>query len=420
MGKDDVPSVADKFVDKAVKGGTTRCKAATIYSQDAILFDQVEKQKLDFAATWAYVPETDPALPDSTLSLHVYFHGNSNYVTVDPATGKCTKPDWMPGPMGVPCSVESARLAESAEDHHKPVVLAPEDAATDRLHTAHGKLRATAANSSAPVDSALGAFVEACFRQLAALDKDAGCPGSKKYLARNPSLTEIKRLFLCGHSGGGNPLSAASRADLVVNTPTDLGLLDCTYGWGNTEYVDFCTDKTSKGKMGLAAGERRLLCFYTPAEGDTEDSYTQARLKEEPIKKANRDKEIDAWEQKHATDPDNKKLGKRPDPYVEKTEAQIRNEWPNITMHNARDIILKGLVNAKFSLASPANLQPLKAKPATGWPAADMVHLSTADFTLIEDALNTFPILFVEVRGVKHDDFPNRLIPLILKTAKVT
>lgn len=420
MGGDkDVPSVASKFVNKAVKGGPTKCKAAMIYSTDAILFQQAQaKMKVDFAATWAYVPDKTPQLPDGDLSLHIYFHGNSNYVTVDPATGACTKPDWMPSAMSTPCTIEKHQLVQSAEDHHQPIVLAPEDANADRVHTAVGSLRDDKTSAIAP--GALGAFVSACFRELSNLDKDSSCSGGKKYLKRNPPLTEIKRLFLNGHSGGGKPLSAACRADFVKSAATDLGLLDCTYGWGNTEYVEYCTDKKAAGKIGNAKGQSRLLSFYTSFP-ETETDYVKMRTQEEEAKKKRQDAAIEKREQERQKHPE-KNLPSL-EPYTPKTEDQLKAEWPtawsNCTLHNARDMILKGLVTAKFTLASPASLRPLTAKPATGWPAGEMLHLETGNLSLIEDALKSFPIVFVHALGVAHDDFPNTFIPLILKTANV-
>jgi hypothetical protein len=76
--------------------------------------------------------------------------------------------------------------------------------------------------------------------------------------------SKLKRLYLSGHSGGGVPLSAActntiARLKGPDDTPTDLWVLDATYGSGLNEYSSFCKELFDAKKLGNGSGLSRFV-----------------------------------------------------------------------------------------------------------------------------------------------------------------
>lgn len=399
------------------------CKTALIFSDKAPLIDLATKmQKCDLKAVWTFTPPP----PADKLSVLVFLHGNKNSVTVN-ADGTCRMPDWaapkpkpgkpketLPGetvdewldPKKSTCAPKGFELAKTATDNQQPLVLAPEDAEpVGRVITSAGNL------GDKP---ALGNFVDDCFDHLsdaAKLKKTRSCGGGT-YLPKKPALTDIKRLFLCAHSGGGRGLAKAALSDLVISRPTDLCLLDCTYGWGNSEYPEFC--KTKKASLGNAAGQDRLLCFYLPAIRDT-DTVGKARFFD--VRRKEIQKENDAITK------DNEKRAQKnpplpPRPLKDFSDQTLENDfndqWNGSTKQHVEDNIIPAVkkLGIKFDESLPAS----GTKPALDHIA---IHLVTGDLTKIETACSLYPIVFVEVGGVGHNSIPNTFIPVMLKTAKV-
>jgi len=174
------------------------------------------KAHCDFKAVWAFVPPP----PAGQLSVLIYFHGHKNWVRTD-ASGICVVPDWaqpgddivrvLPGRrlalaqtqvpnsrpprfVNITCAPVRYELGATADADKKPIVLVPENVRPDK----HG----VECGFSPTATTALGDLVDDCFTHLNALSKSAACGGTP-YLPTKPTLTDIKRLFLSGHSGGG-------------------------------------------------------------------------------------------------------------------------------------------------------------------------------------------------------------------------
>jgi hypothetical protein len=353
----------------------------------------------DFKAVWAYVPPP----PADQLSVLVFYHGNDNWVRVD-GGGACIVPDWAQDGDAIvkkdpvtknllpafDCAPTRYALAAAAEADKKPIVLVPEDAdpVVHRITT----------DGNLADKTAFGSLVDDCLKHLSdvtLLKKTAACGGAS-YLAKKPALTEIKRLFICGHSGGGKPLAQTAVSNLASSGVTDLCLLDCTYGWGNVEYVDYC--KTKKASLGNVAGQSRLLCFYLPAVRD-QTAYVDMRKKQIAKENEKRAKKVP------------------PLPPIVKTDEELNTEWgkqwKGSTKQHVEDSIIPGLKGAGFKFDTSL------APPPAGKTRGDAVQMATGNFTEIENACRTYPIVFLEISGVGHDSFPTRFIPVTLKTAKV-
>jgi hypothetical protein len=99
-----------------------------------------------------------------------------------------------------------------------------------------------------------------CFQRLSRLRS----PSGSAYLGRG-GVTNIRRLFLAGHSGGGVPLAPSAVSTLALTVPTDLWLYDCTYGIArNPSYVRFCQQWKARGLLGNNAQSSRMAMFVTP------------------------------------------------------------------------------------------------------------------------------------------------------------
>ncbi len=390
------------------------CKSAMIFSDKTPCFVNALSPNIhcDFKAVWAFVPPP----PAGQLSVLLYFHGHKNWVRMD-AGGVCVVPDWakkgddivreIPDPndpepnnakkrkilavaqtqvpnfkppvfIDMTCAPKRYQLAAASDANKKPIVLAPENAHP----VAHG----VECGFDPKAVGALGDLVDDCFKHLNALSKSAACGGTP-YLPTKPTLTDIKRLFLCGHSGGGVTLTPTAISTLANSTPTDLGLLDCTYGSGNAEYVNFC--KTNRAKLGNAAGKSRFICFHTL------DKKTVPQLKDELAKK-------------------NAELALKGKPPIVKTDAELETQSKTSgTQANVEFQILPGLKTAGFKFDTSV------APPPAGKARGDGINLITGDLAIVETACTLYPIVCIGISSVAHDSFPTRLIPILLKTANV-
>ncbi|MGO9272170.1 MAG: hypothetical protein ACLQOO_18385 [Terriglobia bacterium] len=401
-------TAAKKATDNPGNQGAARAAAATAANLHC-----------DFKAVWTYVPPP----PQDQVSVLIYFHGNDNWVRLDDA-GNCIVPDWWqdgdpiaqrnPRTKAVTpardCAPKGYGLAATAEDNHKPIVIAPEDM-NPVNHTP------TAEGSSDK--AALGDLIEDCFKHLSdtsLLTKKTSCGGGP-YLTKKPALTDIKRLFVSGHSGGGKPLAKAAASNVAISLATDLCLLDCTYGWGTAEYVDYC--KTKKASLGNAAGQSRLLCFYLGFpirdENVAKDSIRK-QLEDQNKKNAKFNDDLPATNAARAArHPPLPPLS--PKPIVTITDDLLtdkwRKQWFGSTKQHVEDDIIPGLKGAGFKFDT--SLSP----PAPGKSKGDAVQIATGNFTDVETACRSYPIVFVALSGVEHDSFPTRLIPVMLKTASV-
>lgn len=371
----------------------------------------------DFKAVWTYCPPP----PADKLSVLIYLHGNNNWVRVD-NSGACVLPDWSDPSDTIAardphthalvtnCAPNGYQLAAAADANHQPIVLVPED-----THPTGAKHIHTIGGFTGKAD--LGALVDECFQHLSDvsfLKKDTACGGGP-YLAKKPALTDIKRFFLSGHSGGGFPLFTAAVSDLVNAVPTDLCLLDCTYGWQGKDhlnYIDYC--KTKKASLGNAAGQSRLLCFYLgfPIR-DEATAKAQIKLQLERENQQNQafNEKLDQTNADRAT----KHLPPlKEKPIVTITDALLKDkwkaQWDGSTKQHVEDDIIPGLKAAGFKFDT--------SLPASGASKGDAIQI-TSNLTDIETACTLYPIVFAAVSGVAHDFFPNTFIPIMLKTAKV-
>lgn len=245
--------------------------------------------KDDYKAVWTFVPAShDP-------SLLLFLHGNNGYVTADSA-GKSRAPDWADAAATLAANQKQAAEfgsgldqlqasqdalpADSTTVTKKPIVFVPEDAElTTRKYWSVPPV-GQYGSPSAVGTTQLQDLVMNCYDHLRCLK----APSAGPYLpsgARGSWVSNLKRFYLCGHSGGGKPLVECAGADLVRISPTsidlatDLWLLDCTYGFGTSNYVSFCQNWKSNGKLSFAPGSSRFICVYRP-KGDDSDTETEA------------------------------------------------------------------------------------------------------------------------------------------------
>lgn len=392
------------------------CKSATLFSDKTPSFVNAASTNLhcDFKAVSAFVPSP----PAAQLSVLLYFHGHKNWVRMD-ASGACVVPDWakkgddvvreitdpgdptkkkkilavaqtqVPGTkppvlVDMTCAPKRYQLAASSTANKNPIVLTPENA--------HPVVHGVECGFDPKTVGALGDLVEDCFQRLNTLSKTAACGGTK-YLPTKPALTDIKRLFLCGHSGGGVTLFPTTLSTLANSTPTDMCLLDCTYGNGNSDYVNFC--KNNRAKLGNAAGKTRFICFHTLDKKLQADFIAErkAKIAEDNIERA-------------------KKVP--PLPPIVRTDLQLIDDYHSSgTQANIEFQILPGLRAAGFKFDSSVN------PPPAGKSRGDAINLITGDLGIVETACTLYPIVVIGVSSVAHDSFPTQLIPIVLKTANV-
>jgi hypothetical protein len=253
--------------DYAVDG-----KSAMIFGDRAPLATRATAASPDESATWAYVPRS-PTRAD--FRLLAYYHGWENFVLVD-RNGASAKPDWWPGGLagtrasglkyGIGAAVDAFFAAE------KPIALCPEDGIADigteitrpdprdasktmKMHEGPHHAN-TDAGSFSKADGPT-AWVDQCCARLAALARPGISGVGRGYFASPLTSADLKHCFLAGHSAGGKLLARCAGSDLAREVPTDLWLLDCTYGWGNEEYPDFCD--AVKSSLGNARDKWRFV-----------------------------------------------------------------------------------------------------------------------------------------------------------------
>jgi len=107
-----------------------------------------------------------------------------------------------------------------------------------------------------------------CLGRLGRLRSDTGAV----YL---PTTGPIRRLFLAGHSAGGQALSACAVSQLATSVPTDLWLYDCTY-WPRhlPNYQAFAQTWHRAGRLGNAASSSRIVIIVTPDRDTTGPATT--------------------------------------------------------------------------------------------------------------------------------------------------
>ncbi|HZU99525.1 MAG TPA: hypothetical protein VFF73_22640 [Planctomycetota bacterium] len=226
----------------------------------------------DESATWAYVPRS-PTKKD--FRLLAYFHGWEGFVLVD-KKGASAKPDWWPGEIGgTRASGLKYGIGAAVEGFPGTVALCPEDGVPDtgkdtttpdpkdatKTITRHkGPHHANTDSGSFAKADGLAAWIDQCCAHLAALRSSQGA-----YFASALSSADLHHVYLSGHSAGGKPLAACAASELVRKVPTDLWLLDCTYGWGNKEYPDFCD--AMKASLGNAKDKCRLVGIAIKSNG---------------------------------------------------------------------------------------------------------------------------------------------------------
>jgi hypothetical protein len=260
----------------------------------------------DYKAVWAFVPK------DNDPKVLIYFHGNNNYVTVDKSGSR--NPAWADATAIA--SINAAPKTEAAglkyklnkqeqlqqdeqdqlEDSNpakknpikKPLVLVPEDVELVKVRFWAVPPRNQYGDSQTTGTQKLENLVMDCYKHLRCLST----PSGTKYLPSGPGhrasfVSNLKRVYLSGHSGGGKPLVEAAGADLVLMTPTsidlptDVWLFDCTYGFGIKNYVSFCQNWNDNKRLANKPDSSRFVCVYRPKskESDTESEADALRVK---------------------------------------------------------------------------------------------------------------------------------------------
>jgi hypothetical protein len=276
-------------VDEALDQST-----ALIYSPKAPLAttprgaadpDQV---RMDDRAVWACV--SSGFSPDKPEVL-VHFHGHNYYVTARrTATGSVAArlADWLAGTVDQ--AVAKAKgvsqgpaghfygfdALSSALPHH-PLVLLPEDGHHVHDPKIDKKTQQPVLDASGnPVwdgfwckESAgtlagatgLDDVVENCLGRLFVLPV---VPPGNNYLTKELHLSDMKRLYLTGHSGGGVPLAKALVCNFPLGTPTTACFLDATYNDYRPEIRKFCETWSAKSHLGNGKDDSCLVIVYNP------------------------------------------------------------------------------------------------------------------------------------------------------------
>ena len=127
-----------------------------------------------------------------------------------------------------------------------------------------------------------------CYEKLRCLKNNFGLHFLDPRMEYRASwVSNIRRIYLSGHSGGGKPLVECAGADCMMVTSTsvmgaggraaDLWLFDCTYGWGTGNYVNFIRNWKNAGHLAYAPDGARFICVYGP-KTDQSDTETEADL----------------------------------------------------------------------------------------------------------------------------------------------
>ena len=274
-----------------------------------------ERTQDDYKAVWAWTPKP----PDPSLLL--FFHGNHHYVTVD-SSGASRVPDWaekdkraVKGVRGSAhlyyklneLDASQTGLPADLGTMKQPVVLVPEDV---ELLDPEAKDWAAPPTKQYTDTDRLGKLVYNCYKHLLCLPIDKKIP-SVTYLVPNkdkmgPSYpANLKRLYLCGHSGGGKPLLECAASDWVVSgkhsadielnmVPVDLWLFDATYKWTTsdadlTNYDDLCKKWSNSNTLGNRALQNRFVCVFREGTSTEDKANTLLGMLAKTLKKDKKD-----------------------------------------------------------------------------------------------------------------------------------
>lgn len=270
----------------------------------------------DRRAVWAHVPDQVPLSPPEVF---LFFKGYNNFISVSPGAngGVPRVPSWVPADRrgdaaGVlhagrkyllkptPAGGRVLPVTGAVYDGstHKPIVLAPEDGIpgytkadiariTAEVQERHRKWVEGGNRGPEPQlptfffaktdfgsyalpsrdprkpdvprrfePDLLSKLLQDCVDRLRRL-KNAGTP----YLSAAVDLaaTKPRRLYITGHSGGGVMITACAASRIAQDLPTDLWIMDATYGTGQFEYVRFANDKAKAGNLGNGATQSRVV-----------------------------------------------------------------------------------------------------------------------------------------------------------------
>jgi hypothetical protein len=253
--------------------------------------DQVRK---DDRAVWAFVQAGFDLNKPEVL---IYLHGHNYYVTAvrTAGTGVAARvPDWITGSDAG--TARNKGVAQGPAGHfyqfdvlasslpHKPLILLPEDG----HHTHDPKIDK---DTKQPIPGSfdgfwckestvgtlttrggLGDAIANCLERLSVLPVVPATGAN--YLTKKLALTDLKRLYLTAHSGGGVPLNASIVSDLAITTPTTACFLDATYGDYRANIRKYCETWQGKSLLGNSAGSSCLVIVFNPDSG-TEKHKTE-------------------------------------------------------------------------------------------------------------------------------------------------
>ncbi len=256
--------------------------------------------RADYRAVCAIVP----SLPENRVL--VFFHGNNDYVTVDPRGdlprefdpgGHSRLPRWLsPAQRTVAATRPAAairhglhrlgagqrRLLEAPLADlpiRAPIVLLPET--VERTDgpcwgvPPRGQYGAPGAGVG-PRPRRLDGLIEECQERLRALAR----PGGGSYLPASVPASAGRR-YLAGHGGGGKPLMEAAGADLAPSGGgVDLWLLDCTFRASAMRgYLSFAHAWHERRRLAHRPEGARLVCVYRPLSAGADSETTANELR---------------------------------------------------------------------------------------------------------------------------------------------
>ena len=283
--------------------GVDRCIAVTattalVFSDKAPLHNYTDPIMLpkgkfptgsdpDFDAVWAAVPTTMQAATQSPLSGFLFFHGFNGWVTASAVSPTKAAPRWATvgpnRPFREPPAAAGPKYGLDKLLTHDPIVLVPEDGVPRHDLNKEGTFDGNFAKTSAgtlTTPTGLGDLLADSFTHLQNLQNTFAASTSgttHSYLPASAMASNIKRLFIAGHSGGGVPLANAAGSTAATTIPTDLMLLDCTYNSGqNALYIKFCKAWNDQGKFGPGAGNSRLIVVCRPGADAGTEANTNA------------------------------------------------------------------------------------------------------------------------------------------------
>jgi hypothetical protein len=376
--------------------GVDRCIAVTettamVFSDKAPLHNYTDGTMLpkgtfptgsdpDFDAVWAAVPTTMQTATQSPLSVFLFFHGYNGWVTVSAASPTKAAPRWATvGPnrnKNQPALAAGPKYGLNKSLTHDPIVLVPEDGvprndlSKDPDPTKSGKpdgFWAKTSPGTLRTLTGLGDLLADSFVHLHNLQNTAAPATSgpaHSYLPASALSSNIKRLFIAGHSGGGVPLGGSAASTAALTIPTDLMLLDCTYNASqNQNYIDFCKAWNGQGKFGPGAGNSRLIAVSKPGTGTEANTNT---IRDEL-----------------------KKLG--------------------LTMSKAVPVSSK---------TAPPTLSLGDDMVELSYGGGDLPNLPAAHLTFLQDTMTKFKAVFVKT-NMAHDSIPQTFMPLLAASGTV-